>query len=266
MKFRRQTLKQSVIFDGLGLHSGVPVSVAVHPSTSGIEFTCGTEKVQAHPKNVTDTNRSTRLGSIGMVEHMMSALAALEITDAVIDVSHPELPAMDGSALEYLRLLDMGGKEFIAEAELPELFTRIFTHDERHKIAIGKGKGHWKYVYDLGDRWPGIQSFETEDVIGEYPQQIAPARTIVLSEEIEIARQAGLGKGLNEDSLVIIGLSQYDNGERFRDEPARHKLLDLIGDLYLSGVPARMLNVVAERSGHTTNVHAAAMLSEALNL
>ena len=74
----------------------------------------------------------------------------------------------------------------------------------------------------------------------------------------------GLGKGLDEKSALILGIEGYKNEARFPDEPARHKLLDLIGDLYLSGVPIRHINVVAERSGHRTNVKAAAMLAQAL--
>ena len=125
--------------------------------------------------------------------------------------------------------------------------------------------GHWRYVYDRGSVFPGLQAFETAAILDDYGASIAPARTIVLTQEIEMARKAGLGKGLTEDSVLIVGDTGYDNPSRFNDEPARHKLLDLVGDLYLSGVPITWLNVVAERTGHRDNVEMASMLYRAVS-
>ena len=266
MTFERRTLSQSVSFDGLGLHSGTPVQVNVHPSDGGIEFRCGSERVIAKPSNVTDTSRCTRLGTISMVEHMMSSLAALEITDAIIEVSTPELPGLDGSAIGYYEHLKRGGITAIGEKTIPELFKRVFFQDLPLTVAVGKGNGHWRFVYDNSPAWPGVQAFESTNVIDDFPMEIAPARTIVLEKEIPIVQQMGLGKGLDESSVLIVGEGGYCNQARFPDEPARHKLLDLLGDIYLSGVPVRMLNVVSERSGHRSNVRVAQLLSAALHL
>jgi UDP-3-O-[3-hydroxymyristoyl] N-acetylglucosamine deacetylase len=261
----RKTIGRDVVFAGLGLHSGEPVTATVRPGSEGIWFTSGKEKVQALPENVTDTTRSTRLGSISTIEHLMSALAALEVTDAEIEVVGGELPAAEGCALPFFRGLSDVGSEILGPYEMPNLFTRIFhQEDSGLKVAVSKGNGHWRYLYDLGARWPGEQAFELPALPAGYAEEVAGARTLVLTEEIARAKELGLGKGLDESSVLIVGDAGYVNKAHFPDEPARHKLLDLIGDLYLAGIPVRYLNVVAEKSGHRANVQVAAMLYQAV--
>lgn len=263
--FPRHTLKSPAKFQGLGLHTGVPVNVTIHPGQDGIAFRYGGSRTAAHPSNVTDTTRSTKLGDVGTVEHLMSALAGLEITDAEIELDAPELPGLDGSAAVYVERILAAGIEHLGERECPELFTRLFLQEDKGlKVAIAKGEGHWRYVYDTEDRWPGEQSFELEDVVGGYPANIASARTFAFAEEIPMIIQMGLAKGLDESSALILGIEGYKNEPRYPDEPARHKLLDLIGDLYLAGIPCRALSVVAERTGHRANVKAAAQLAAAV--
>ena len=261
MTFPRRTLLNPVTVEGLGLHGGAPVTLTVNPGESGLWFRLGSERVQARPENVSDTVRCTRLGSIATVEHLMSAFAGLGVTDAEVELTAPELPALDGSALGYVTALAEAGVVDTGEFEVPALFSRLFVHENDVKIAIGKGEGFWRYAYDLGDRWPGLQEFEMEP--GTYETEVAPARTFALAEELPPIIQAGLGRGLDADSALVIGIEGYKNEPRFPDEPARHKLLDLIGDLYLSGVPIAALDVVAERSGHRTNVMAAKTLLQA---
>ena len=260
----RQTLAADVKFDGLGLHSGDPVHVIVHPGSNGIRFLYAGEWVEAKPANVTETKRCTRLGSVSTVEHLMSALAGLEITDADVELSAPELPGLDGSALPFFLGLSTVGREQIGEVEAPSLFKRVFVQEDDVKIAVAKGSGHWRAVYTTGDRWPGIQAFETENVIADYQDQVAPARTFALAEEVPMIIQLGMGRGLDENSALVLGIEGYKNPARFTDEPARHKLLDLIGDLYLAGIPIQYLSVGAERSGHRANVKAAQMLYESI--
>jgi UDP-3-O-acyl-N-acetylglucosamine deacetylase len=244
------------------LHSGAAVRVRVHPGEGGIVFRAGSNRWDAVAENVSDTTRCTRLGEISTIEHMMSALAGLEITDAEIEVEGGEMPALDGSSQEFAAKLYDAGLEHIGEGEANVPFKRVFLQDGAIKVAIGKGEGHWKYTYDLGDRWPNAQTYESRMVAQEYRDQIAPARTFALAEEVPIILQMGLAKGLDQDSALILGIEGYKNEPRFPDEPARHKLLDLLGDLYLSGIPVSMLNVAAERSGHTSNVKAAVLLRQ----
>lgn len=264
MTVSRRTLATEARFEGLGLHSGNPVSVTVHPSSDGIWFRLGQERWQARPENVTDTRRCTRLGEIGTVEHLMSALAGLEITDVEVEVTASEMPALDGSAAGYAAGLLEAGFQPLGDSICREPFSRVFLQEIPIKIAIAKGRGHWRYAYEVPDHWPGHQVFEREDVVAGYADEIAPARTFALAEEVPMVLAAGLGKGLGLEQVLIVGLEGYKNDPRFPDEPARHKMLDLLGDLYLSGVPAGCLDVVAERSGHRTNVEAAARLLAAV--
>jgi UDP-3-O-acyl-N-acetylglucosamine deacetylase len=260
----RKTLKETARLEGRGLHGGEPVTVQIHPGSEGIAFRLGSSRIVACPSNVTDTNRCTRLGEVNTIEHLMSALAGLEVTDAEIELSAPELPGLDGSAKEYVRAIQSAGLTDWGTVELHPLFKRVLLQEDQLSMAASSGTGKWRYEYDVAPRWPGHQAFEIDDVCASYVDQVAPARTFALEEEIPHIQAMGLGRGLDEDSALILGSSSYVNRARFEDEPARHKLLDLIGDLYLAGIPIRWMNVVAVRSGHATNVRFAQRLVESI--
>lgn len=264
MVFQRKTVAIPVILEGLGLHSGDPVKVTIHPGDQGIAFHCGGTRVAALPENVTETTRCTKLGDISTIEHLMSAFCGLEITDAEVELTTPELPALDGSAKPYALALADAGFADLGTQELNDPFSRVFVQEEATKIAIGHGSGHWRYVFDAGTRFPGLQAYEAPRITEGYSGKIAPARTFGFLDEIPVLLDMGLAKGLNLETALVLGDEGYQNAALFDDEPARHKLLDLMGDLYLSGVPARFLNVVAERSGHRMNVRAAGLLRDAV--
>lgn len=239
------------------------MSVRLVPvETGGICFHHQGEEIVARPENVTDTRRCTKLGSVSTVEHLMSALAGLEITDLRVEVEGDELPGLDGSSKPYVDAILASGLQDLDERSVDLPFKRTYFVEGECKVAIARGEGHWRFVYDVGDRWPGQQVFESLSAIHDYAEAIAPARTFALAEEVPQLITAGLGQGLDEQSALILGIEGYKNDPRFEDEPARHKLLDLMGDLYLSGIPIRFLNVSAEKSGHRCNVLAAKLLQE----
>jgi len=258
----RASVANEAAFEGVGLHSGIPVKMWVRPGSGGIQFSLGKERVHATLQNVSETARCTCIGPIRTAEHLMSALAALEITDTEIELSTNELPGLDGSAIEFYSLLLSAGREKLPDREVNIPYKRIYLQEGDVSIAISSGTGRWRFEYQTGDRWPKSQIFETTSVVDDYLGQIAAARTFALEEELEGIAKAGLGKGLDQESALIIGEKDYINSPRFLDEPVRHKLLDLIGDFYLSGIPIRKLNVSAIRSGHRTNVQAAKLLAE----
>lgn len=267
MRFERFTFENEVNISGLGLHSGDPVSLRLFPGEEGIGFRYGTQRWQAHPNEVTDTSRCTKLGDIAMVEHLMSALCGAGITDCEVEVSGGvELPALDGSAREYLAAVETGGQVRLGECEVKGLFARVFEKTEDLSVAISKGEGHWRFEFDLGERWPGLQDFEYVFDKNAYREQIASARTFALEEEMPMIEKMGLGKGLDASSAFVIGSNGYLNEVRFSDEPVRHKLLDLLGDIYLAGIPAHLINVVAVRAGHRANVAAAAKLAATVKI
>lgn len=261
MTYLRRTVASDVRFEGRGLHSGEPVTVVVHPGSKGIRFVAQGQTVDAKPENVVDTSRCTRLKNVATIEHLMSALAGLEVTDADVEVSGAEMPALDGAAAVYVEQLLAAGFETIGEADKPKPFSRVFVHDSTGKVAVSAGAGHWRYDFETGDRWPGSMHFETLDVTQSYAHEIAPARTFGFEEEVPMIQAAGLAKGLDESNVFLLGQHGFLGSVRFADEPPRHKLLDLIGDLYLSGVPIRLLNAVGEKSGHKLHVEAAHLLA-----
>jgi UDP-3-O-acyl-N-acetylglucosamine deacetylase len=248
------------MIEGLGLHSGVPTRVTIRPADDGLWFRYGAQRWQAIPENVSDTARCTKLGEISTIEHLMSAFAGLQITDAEVEVSEPELPAAGGSAFAYVELLNTVGRTELASREVRDIFSRVFVQDGVTKIAIADGSGHWAYRYETGERWPHSMEFELRDLPAGYDSEVAAARTFGLIEELPHLERLGLARGLDETSALVLGPDGFINEARFPDEPARHKMLDMIGDLYLSGVPIHELDVVGERCGHRMNVEAAAKL------
>lgn len=266
MRFPQKTLSQPVELDGVGLHSGVPVRVRFSPGSEGIAFRRGTDRVAARPENIVDTRRCTRLGPVATIEHAMSAFAALGITDIEVEIDAPEMPALDGASAAYWDALTGAGLATIGERVLEGPFARIFVKSEATTIAVSHGAGDWRASFETTDAWPG--RLECEFLFGEYDYraEIAPARTTAFLAEVDAARKAGLGLGLDETNCLVLGPDGYFNDAKFANEPARHKLLDLVGDLYLAGVPPQFLNVVAERSGHTHNVTAAAKLAAAVRI
>lgn len=263
MIVNRRTVRETTVFDGIGLHTGVPVTVRVQPGDKGLWLRLGSERVEAIPSNVTDTTRSTKVGPVGTVEHLMSALAAVGVTDAEIEFTAPEAPGLDGSSEPFWKVLAATGTTDLGTRELRDLFSRVFLQEDAIKIAVGKGNGHWRFEFECDNRWPNAQHFEMQNLPDGYGAAIAPARTFAFQEEVPHIIAAGLARGLDGDSALILGPDSYQNEPRFEDEPVRHKLLDLIGDLYLAGVPVDALNVVGTRSGHRSNVKVAAMLYQA---
>ncbi|WP_237540645.1 MULTISPECIES: UDP-3-O-acyl-N-acetylglucosamine deacetylase [unclassified Streptomyces] len=255
----RRTIAAPIRVQGVGLHSGTPVFMTVLPGSDGIAFTLGGIRTLALPRHISRTVLCTRLGPVSTVEHVMSAFGGLGITDVEVEVTAPEIPALDGSAAPLVALINGAGIRDIREDEQPRLSVPFEIVDGRQYIRVAAGSGLWSYTYDRGEQWPGRQTFSCTLPAG-YAAQVAPARTFAARAEAKQALERGLGQGLDYRTALIIGPKGYDNAPRFSDEPARHKLLDLIGDMYLAGIPVEFLDVTAYRTGHTVSVRAAQRL------
>lgn len=265
-EFVRKTIAKEAAWNGVGLHSGAPVTLTAQPGSDGIRFRCQGRSVSACPEAVSGTERCTQLGPISTVEHLMSALSGLEITDVDVELTAPELPSLDGSALPYVEGLLAAGIQQIGLLRVEGPFARVYVKDGDAKVAIGLGEGHWRFHLVSRNRWPGDQEFECALDPELYARAIAPARTWAFEEQVEPVLAAGFAKGLDWGSALVIGAEGYANEARFADEPVRHKMLDLIGDLALSGVPARAVSVSATASGHRLHVEAARLLAEAVKI
>lgn len=215
--------------------------------------------------------------TIATVEHVLSALAGLGVTDAVIEVDGPEVPIGDGSALPFVEAIDRvgvvqisgaGPTAFVVDRVMEVLDSRTPPGEAGPKVVFepagsGPGCGLWmSYELDYGPS-SGIARSTVGFVIdaATYRRQIAPARTFCLEHEARALRAAGLFQHLSpREMLVLDGAGRpIDNELRFSDEPARHKLLDLIGDLSLAGRAVRG-RVTGWRSGHALNQAAAARI------
>jgi UDP-3-O-acyl-N-acetylglucosamine deacetylase len=230
----------------------------------------GTPVVAARIENVVSEQRRTVLQSpehggarVETVEHILSALAGAGVTDAVVDVEGPEIPIGDGSALALIRAIRTAGTVARAGSALSPLrITRPLTFAERGgqidvlPLESGRAEG-CEYVYrlDYGAGSPVARQeasffLPTTDGTGEYDHEIAPARTFSTVDEAQHFRRLGLFSAFTPRDLLVIGPDgPVDNSLRFANEPARHKVLDLIGDLALCGRPI-VGRVIAARSGH----------------
>lgn len=260
----QRTLRHSTVVYGLGLHSGQRTGMVLQPlpENSGIHFVTlptGLE-IPAHVRAVADTDYATTLSvegeSIRTVEHLLSALHAYGVSNLLIKV-HGEIPVLDGSALEFCKILDEVG---VAEQDEPQ---REVVIDRRYEVG---GTGEKVLSIEPADgfsvsyllRYPppiGEQSYDFSLTSAEdYKREIAPARTFGFMKDLKMLNELGLGSGGRLDNFILVGEEEVVNTElRFPDEFVRHKILDVIGDLYLAGYPIRG-KVTARLTGHRDNI------------
>ena len=263
----QRTIQHSTVIYGLGLHSGGRTGMVIQPlpPDSGIHLfslPTGTH-IPMHLGSVEDTEYATTVGRDGAqvktVEHFLSALHACGITNLLIKV-HGELPVLDGSAADFCRTLEQIG---IEEQSAPR---KELVIDRRYEVRgkgdkvlsiepVPEGEG-FSVSYLL--RYPapiGEQSFEFALTDFEaYKREIAPARTFGFMRDLKMMSELGLGSGGRLDNFILVGEDDVLNTElRFPDEFVRHKILDIIGDLYLIGYPI-CGKVTARLTGHRDNI------------
>ena len=232
--------------------------------------------VAARLQNIAGTARGTNIGDgkgvLYTVEHLLSAAAGLGIDDLDIEISGPEPPAMDGSALPFAKaLLEAGLREKPAQKKAAaRLKTPVeFSAAQTTYRAVPREDGiSIKLVYDHPHRLVGRQAVEFLLTPETYMADIAPARTFGFGEEIKALKAAGLALGGSLENAVIINEEEIlaSGGLRFPDEFARHKALDLIGDLALAGLSFTGLAIEAMRPGHMGNVIFAKLLLDSAEL
>jgi UDP-3-O-acyl N-acetylglucosamine deacetylase len=261
---RQRTIKRATVIYGLGLHSGKRTGMVLQPlpPDSGIHFlTLPAEKlIPAHVSEVQDTDHATTLTrdgeNIRTVEHLLSALHAYGVSNLLIKV-HGEIPVLDGSSIEFCKVLEEAGvvSQKVARREL--------VIDQVYEVSDGKGKSltlepHDGFAVSYLLRYPspvGEQSYEFEMTSVEvYKEEIAQARTFGFMKDLKMMNELGLGSGGRLDNFILVGEDEVINTElRYPDEFVRHKILDIVGDLYLLGFPIRG-KVTARLTGHRDNI------------
>lgn len=264
----QQTIDGQSEVRGRGLFTGGEVVVRFKPAPpdSGITFvrldSSTPTRIKAHVSNVTKRARRTALRngtlSIETVEHCLAALHGMGIDNAEVELNGGELPGGDGSSLLFVEAIKSAG---IREQDIPRRPLRItetirVAEGDAELIAVPTDRDELEILYDL-DYGPNsviprqCLPFRVTDV--SFCSEIAPARTFLLEEEAKQFRAAGLGAHLTFADVVVIGpQGVIDNEFRFTDECVRHKILDLIGDIYLAG-RAIYGKIIATRSGHSLN-------------
>lgn len=266
-RFQR-TLKKEVSFSGIGLHTGKEVTLRFCPAPehSGIVFQRidlpGKPQIPASIEYVQDTSRSTKIGigtcSVQTVEHVLAALSAYQIDNLCIQVSEGEPPIADGSSLAFVKLIEEAGiVEQKATKGIISLQKPVYYSDGHcHLIALPSDEFRISYTLHY-PKSPMIRSQYYSFVQSEktFKEDIAPCRTFTLYEDITLLMERGLIRGGSLENAIVIkdDVIFSKEGLRFSDEMVRHKILDVIGDLFLVGSHF-LAHIVAICSGHRTNV------------
>jgi UDP-3-O-[3-hydroxymyristoyl] N-acetylglucosamine deacetylase len=264
----QRTLKNSIRASGVGLHTGKKVLMTLRPAApdTGIVFRRvdlpNPIDIPAHAENVGDTTLGTTLGhgeaKVSTVEHLLSAFAGLGIDNAIVEVSAPEVPIMDGSAGPFVFLLQSAGLE---EQGVPKKFVRIrrtVRVEDGDKWAEFRPFDGFKVNFELEFNHPVFrrhaQRASMDFSTTSFLKEVSRARTFGFMKDIETLRSHNLALGGTMDNAIV--MDEYrvlnDDGLRYEDEFVKHKILDAIGDLYLLGH-----SLIGEfsgfKSGHALN-------------
>ena len=264
---RQQTIASQAEASGIGLHTGVPVRIRIlpAPSNTGIVFKRtdleGFE-IEAAARNIAHVSYATSLMKMGVLmsttEHLLSALAACSVDNALVEINNLEVPILDGSALPFLRLLSQAGlRRQRARRRYAKILRPVEVEEGSKRIGVYPSESlHISCRINFAHPLIGEQVMDFNPAVQSYEAEIAPARTFGFLEEVEMLRKSGLVRGGSLENAVVLTREGVLNPEglRFPDEFCRHKILDLIGDLVLFGHPL-VGHVVAERAGHA--MHAA---------
>jgi len=262
---RQKTIKKPIKIEGIGIHTGKLTKLNIDPSKDnhGIVFILnGTTKVLLHPDNVIGKPRGTSLikdhEELKTIEHFLAAVSALGITNLQIKVTGKEIPILDGTAKKWIELFERA--QIIEQKSFQDI---INIHNQ---ITIYKNKkfpdeGYIKvtpantFSIDCKVDFPiiGKQTAYYDIDKTNFSQEIAPARTFGFEWELATLKEKGLAKGASLDNALLISEDGFSSDLNFPNEPAKHKLLDLIGDIATLGKPLNA-HIEAFKPGHILNI------------
>ncbi|HEY0298818.1 MAG TPA: UDP-3-O-acyl-N-acetylglucosamine deacetylase, partial [Arachidicoccus sp.] len=297
---KQHTLAKAVTISGTGLHTGALVDMKLIPANAGfgIQFQRtdldGQPIIKADCDLVTDTSRGTTLqignAKVSTVEHLLSAFVGMGIDNVLVEINGPEIPIMDGSAQPFVEIIEQAGiEELDAEKVWYKLDENIHFYDEEKRVemvAMPSEKYSLTALIDFNSPVLGTQYAQLKKM-HNFKTEIASCRTFSFLHELEMLLEHNLIKGGDLNNAIIVvdkavtsdemeRLAKVFNKEkvavskdgylnnlelRFPNEPARHKLLDMVGDLALIGYPVKA-RVLANRPGHSTNVAFAKMIKQ----
>ncbi len=300
MSEKQRTLAKEISLTGKGLHTGINVTITLKPAPAnfGYKF-CRTDLpgkpvIDAHAEHVTETSRGTTLvhnnASVSTIEHVLAAFHGMKVDNALIDLNGPEAPIMGGSSWKFVEAIKEAGiVELKEERNYYIVKQKITFSDEEHGVdLILYPDDHFSInvLIDYNSKILGNQ-YSILDKIEDFEEEISRSRTFVFFHELESLFKMGLIKGGDLDNAIVIlekevsqeeidriaklfnrpGITTHKEGIlnntelRYTNEPARHKLLDLMGDLALVGQPIKG-KVVATRPGHFANTRLAKIIRQ----
>ena len=261
----RRTIAREVHCEGVALHAGTPVRMSLSPGEpgAGVVFRrsdLGAREIPAFYAKVAETRLGTVINdgnvSVGVIEHLMAAIAGLAIDDLIVMVDGPEPPILAGDAASYVALFDQAG---IAETSGPRRMLKIkkrVTAESGEAYALLEPAESLSFDFDIHFASPaiGTQTFSWPFSTDGFRRDIAPARTFGFISELEALHKMGLAKGASLENTLAIEGDRVRNADlmRFPDEFVRHKILDALGDLALAGAPI-LARFEGHRSGHALN-------------
>ncbi len=253
----RHTLAKPFQCTGITIHSGIQATVTVSPNPHGTGILFGTMpasyKCVVHTRNATCISDGTT--TISTVEHLLSALYACGIDDAVIQCTQPELPIMDGGSADFVDAVHTAGR-VATEHKLSYVKITDTITCEGDKGAYVAFSPYDGFYIDAGIDFAhpaiGCQRFQGDINPDVYGVEIAPARTFGFMDQLLHYQKYDLARGASIDTAVVFGDDAPLNPLRFADEPVRHKVLDIIGDMALCGYPI-VGKITARNMGHRLN-------------
>lgn len=292
MNVKQRTIKSEISVNGVGLHTGQPAKMTFKPAPEnhGYKFVRvdlpGFPVVDADVDNVTDTSRGTTLSQNGAtvhtVEHVLASLVGVELDNVLIELDGPEIPIMDGSSIEFVEALEKAG--FVDQDADREYYTIPhnihYSESDRKVEMVAMPLDDYRFTCMIDYNSPVLGSQHAAiSTISEFKKEIASCRTFCFLHELEMLLKNNLIKGGDLNNAIVVvdkelnkeelkGLAKLFNRDdidiaregilnnielRYQNEPARHKLLDMIGDLALVGVPLKG-HIMAARPGHAANV------------
>lgn len=264
----QHTLSRPVELSGVGLHSGAETVLRLLPADSGaglvfrrIDVTDRDNLVAARWDSVVDTRLCTVVAnqagvSVGTIEHLMAALSACGVDNAIIELDAPEVPIMDGSSEPFVTAIRQAGLKIqTAPRRALKILKEVLITDGDKSVALKPANGS-KFKAEINFSHPSIgqQSYEIELFSGDFESKISDARTFGFAHEVKALRAMGLALGGSLDNAVVLDEKSIMNPEglRHENEFARHKVLDAVGDIYIAGGP--MIGAYeAVKPGHNMN-------------
>ncbi len=258
------TIKSPVSFEGIGLHTGIPARMTIHPASAhyGIWFRRtdleGDTLIPALWHAVDDATLCTRIAnssgaSVKTIEHVMAALAGCGVHNALIEIDGPEVPVMDGSAAEFVRrILATGLRRLDAPVRAFEILERVEVHKGEAWARIEPGEVlSIAFHIDFDAPAIGRQQKALSMANGSFVRELSDSRTFCLQRDVEMMRARGLALGGSIENAVVVDGARVLNPEGLRhaDEAVRHKMLDAMGDLALAGAPI-LGRYTGHRAGH----------------